>query len=134
MNDASVPLIADHESLKGVDDAGSPDRHAARYLRSDPVRSASLEEIYQIEDRSLYDRKCMIVNREIERLGMGRYQWCIWGLCGLGYFIDLLWAQAFGLVVKPMQQEFGFGCAYTPPTSHSGRMVGLQGLNPNSGC
>lgn len=29
-------------------------------------------------------------------------------LCGFGYFLDLLWAQAFGLVVTPMQYEFGF--------------------------
>ena len=28
--------------------------------------------------------------------------------CGLGYLIDLLWAQAFGLVLSPIQQEFGF--------------------------
>lgn len=28
---------------------------------------------------------------------------------GFGYFLDLLWAQAFGLVLSPLQQEFGFG-------------------------
>ncbi|OAA74050.1 membrane transporter [Cordyceps fumosorosea ARSEF 2679] len=39
---------------------------------------------------------------------MGRYQWCVWALCGCGYFIDLLWAQAFGLVLSSRQQELGF--------------------------
>ncbi|KAG6002090.1 hypothetical protein E4U43_001180, partial [Claviceps pusilla] len=58
---------------------------------------------------SLYEKKCHLVNREIDRQGMGRYQWYIWVLCGFGYFLDLLWAQAFGLVLSPLQQEMGFG-------------------------
>ncbi|KAG5925614.1 hypothetical protein E4U53_003267 [Claviceps sorghi] len=57
---------------------------------------------------SLYEKKCHLVNREIDRQGMGRYQWYIWVLCGFGYFLDLLWAQAFGLVLSPLQQEMGF--------------------------
>lgn len=42
-------------------------------------------------------------------MGMGRYQWSIWVLCGFGYLIDLMWAQAFGLILSPLQQEMGFG-------------------------
>lgn len=61
------------------------------------------------EPLSLYERKCILINREIDMMGMGRYQWSIWALCGLGYLIDLMWAQAFGLVLSPMQQELGFG-------------------------
>lgn len=57
---------------------------------------------------TLYEKKCMIVNHEIDRIGMGRYQWCIFGLCGFGYLLDLMWAQAFGLILGPLQQEFGF--------------------------
>ena len=58
---------------------------------------------------TLYDRKCAIVNKEIDAMGMGRYQWSIWLLCGFGYLLDLLWAQAFGLVTNPLSQELGFG-------------------------
>jgi MFS family permease len=61
------------------------------------------------EGTTLYDKKCILVNREIDAMGMGRYQWSLWALCGLGYLIDLMWAQAFGLVLSPMQQELGFG-------------------------
>ena len=57
---------------------------------------------------TLYERKCQVVNREIDRMGMGKYQWCIWWLCGFGYLLDLLWAQAFGLVVSPLKQELAF--------------------------
>jgi sugar phosphate permease len=51
----------------------------------------------------------VLINREIDAQGMGRYQWYIWGLCGFGYLLDLLWAHAFGLVLSPLQQELGFG-------------------------
>lgn len=57
---------------------------------------------------SLYERKCVLINHEIDGNGMGRYQWYIWGLCGFGYLLDLLWAQAFGLVLQPLMQEMGF--------------------------
>ena len=61
---------------------------------------------------TLYERKCAIVNKEIDAMGMGKYQWSIWWLCGFGYLLDLLWAQAFGLVVSPLKQELGFGSAF----------------------
>jgi len=57
---------------------------------------------------SLYEQKCYLINREMNAMGMGKYQWYIWSLCGLGYFLDLLWAQAFGLIATPLQQELGF--------------------------
>lgn len=56
----------------------------------------------------LYDRKSLLINEEFNAMGMGRYQWYIWSLCGLGYFLDLLWAQAFGLIATPLQHELGF--------------------------
>ncbi|KAF5007129.1 hypothetical protein FDECE_6515 [Fusarium decemcellulare] len=65
--------------------------------------------LYGLDGLTLYEKKCVLVNREIDAQGMGRYQWYIWGLCGFGYMLDLLWAQAFGLVLKPLQQEMGFG-------------------------
>ncbi|KAF2993265.1 hypothetical protein E8E13_001308 [Curvularia kusanoi] len=61
------------------------------------------------DDATLYDKKCLLVDRQIDAFGMGRYQWMVWALCGLGYLIDLMWAQAFGLVLSPLQQELGFG-------------------------
>jgi hypothetical protein len=38
------------------------------------------------------------VNSEIDQMGMGRYQICIWFLCGFGYFLDLAWSQGVGLI------------------------------------
>lgn len=62
----------------------------------------------ELEGLTLYEKKCVLINRELDSHGMGKYQWSIWGLCGFGYFLDLLWAMAFGLVLSPMHQEFGF--------------------------
>lgn len=62
----------------------------------------------EMEGMTLYEKKCVLINREIDNNGMGKYQWYIWGLCGFGYLLDLLWAQAFGLVLGPLEQELGF--------------------------
>ncbi|KAI1326931.1 major facilitator superfamily domain-containing protein [Xylariaceae sp. FL0255] len=70
---------------------------------------ATASDPHDLDGLTLYEKKCVLINREIDAMGMGRYQWYIWALCGFGYLIDLLWAQAFGLVLSPVQQEFGFG-------------------------
>jgi hypothetical protein len=35
---------------------------------------------------------------EIDKFGFGKYQQCIWLLCGFGYFLDLAWAQGVALM------------------------------------
>ena len=62
----------------------------------------------EMETLTLYEQKALLVNRELDAHGMGKYQWYIFFLCGFGYLIDLLYAQAFGLVATPMMQELGF--------------------------
>lgn len=62
-----------------------------------------------MEGLTLYEKKALLVNRELDSHGMGKYQWYIFFLCGFGYLVDLLYAQAFGLVEPAMKQEFGFG-------------------------
>jgi MFS family permease len=57
---------------------------------------------------TLYEKKALLVNRELTSQGMGKYQWMIFVLCGFGYLLDLLWAQAFGLILASIKQEFGF--------------------------
>jgi MFS family permease len=79
----------------------------------DPEQPCPLTEELGDTGISLYEKKCELINHEIDLMGMGRYQWSIWALCGFGYMIDLMWAQAFGLVLSPIQQEFGFGADET---------------------
>ncbi|KAL8860874.1 MAG: hypothetical protein Q9178_002629 [Gyalolechia marmorata] len=65
----------------------------------------------EMEGLSLYEKKALLVNRELDSHGMGKYQWHIFFLCGMGYMIDLLYAQAFGLVEPALKQELGFSTA-----------------------
>lgn len=68
----------------------------------------------EMEGLTLYEKKALLVNRELDSHGMGKYQWYIFFLCGFGYLVDLLYAQAFGLVEPAIQQEFGFGGSKSP--------------------
>ncbi|KAI4240583.1 MAG: hypothetical protein L6R40_005071 [Gallowayella cf. fulva] len=65
----------------------------------------------EMEGLTLYEKKALLVNRELDSHGMGKYQWYIFFLCGMGYMIDLLYAQAFGLVEPALEQELGFSKA-----------------------
>ena len=94
---------------------GSEDKHIMPDARPDMERDIARESDFPgvdfsgLEGLTLFEKKSVLVHREIEKQGMGKYQWYIWSLCGFGYMLDLLWAQAFGLVLSPLQQEFGFG-------------------------
>lgn len=57
-----------------------------------------MEETTLVDNRAIFERKAALVNAEIDKFGFGKYQWCIWMLCGLGYFVDLAWAQGVGLM------------------------------------
>jgi len=90
------------------------------FPNSDPESNNDLEIVgdAEMQGLSLYEKKSLLISRELDSMGMGRYQWCIWALCGLGYMLDLLWAQAFGLIATPLQHELGFSgeCSRTLPS------------------
>ena len=44
----------------------------------------------EMDGLTLYEKKALLVNRELDSHGMGRYQWWIFFLCGFGYFLDLM--------------------------------------------
>ncbi|KAI4836956.1 MFS general substrate transporter [Aureobasidium sp. EXF-8845] len=54
-----------------------------------------------------FEKKAALINAELDKFGMGRYQWCIWFLCGFGYFLDLAWSQGVGLIASAIYQEMG---------------------------
>jgi hypothetical protein len=54
-----------------------------------------------------FEKKAALINAELDKFGMGRYQWCIWFLCGFGYFLDLAWSQGVGLFASAVFQEMG---------------------------
>lgn len=78
-----------------------------------------------------FEKKAALINAELDAFGLGRYQICIWFLCGFGYFLDLAWAQGVGLIASAVYQEMGvadedtgtiFACA------NAGLAVGALGF------
>ncbi|KAN0063797.1 hypothetical protein ACQY0O_003847 [Thecaphora frezii] len=65
----------------------------------------TLDDIFD-PTKTVAENKSMLISAELDRMGMGKYQICIWVLCGCGYFIDLLWAQALGLIATQVGYEF----------------------------
>ncbi|KAH7161887.1 major facilitator superfamily domain-containing protein [Dactylonectria macrodidyma] len=53
----------------------------------------SSSELRDLEGLTLYEKKCVLINREIDAQGMGKDPWYIWRLCGFGR----------------TEQELGFG-------------------------
>ncbi|KAH7398568.1 sugar transporter-like protein [Pyrenochaeta sp. MPI-SDFR-AT-0127] len=60
-----------------------------------------------------FEKKAALINAELDAFGLGRYQICIWFLCGFGYFLDLAWAQGVGLIASAVYQEMGVADADT---------------------
>ena len=99
--------MANDESLVDVRDNPKTDIPAEEPIALTGSRRHH-EDDPEMEGLTLYEKKALLVNRELNSHGMGKYQWYIFFLCGFGYLIDLLYAQAFGLVEPAIQQEFGF--------------------------
>jgi hypothetical protein len=78
-----------------------------------------------------FEKKAALINLELDRFGLGRYQICIWFLCGFGYFLDLAWAQGVGLIATAVYQEMGVADADTGnifAIANAGLAVGALGF------
>lgn len=71
--------------LPGHVDAKDADIHVGG-LPDPVVLAASSSEDTLLGRLSLYERKSLLVNTELDRMGLGRYQMCIWVLCGFGMY------------------------------------------------
>ncbi|KAI0019370.1 sugar transporter [Xylariomycetidae sp. FL0641] len=56
---------------------------------------------------SEYELKSKLINKAIQDIGMGRYNWQLFVLCGFGWFADNLWMQGVSLTLPSLSQEFG---------------------------
>ncbi|KAF5025151.1 hypothetical protein F66182_2791, partial [Fusarium sp. NRRL 66182] len=55
----------------------------------------------------VYEAKARILNRAIQDLGMGRYQWELFVVIGFGWASDNLWPIVTSLILPPVANEFG---------------------------
>ncbi|KAI1173137.1 sugar transporter [Nemania sp. FL0916] len=80
-----------------------------------------------------YELKSKIINKAIQDIGMGRYNWQLFVLCGFGWFADNLWMQGVSLTLPSLSQEFGVSekqVRYTTSSLYVGLSIGsaLWGL------
>ncbi|KAI0826913.1 MFS general substrate transporter [Trametes gibbosa] len=70
------------------------------------------------------------LDRTIDRIGMGSYQWTLLCLCGFGWMADNMWIQAIAIILPRVQQHFDIHDSYVGTLSSSmfaGMMFGAVG-------
>ena len=53
-----------------------------------------------------YREKSELLNASISKIGMGRYQWSLFFLCGMGWLADNIWLQGVAIILPQVQVEF----------------------------
>ncbi|KII90655.1 hypothetical protein PLICRDRAFT_137021 [Plicaturopsis crispa FD-325 SS-3] len=59
------------------------------------------------------------LDRTIDRIGMGSYQWTLLSLCGFGWMADNMWIQAVAIILPRVQQHFSVPDSYIGMLSSS---------------
>lgn len=72
----------------------------------------------------IYQEKTKILNRAIEEIGMGRYQYLLFVVAGFGYFADSVWTLATSLILAPVVAEFHFNGPFLTLAANIGFLVG----------
>ncbi|KAI9682203.1 MAG: hypothetical protein M1817_000257 [Caeruleum heppii] len=78
---------------------------------------------------SAYDRKSKVINKAIQDIGMGTYNWQLFVLCGFGWFADNFWLQGVALTLPQISAEFGVSetqVRYTTCATFVGLCVGAS--------
>ncbi|KAF2453449.1 major facilitator superfamily domain-containing protein [Lineolata rhizophorae] len=78
---------------------------------------------------SAYDRKSKVINKAIQDIGMGKYQWQLFCLCGFGWLADNLWLQGIALTLPQLTPEFGVDSntvRYTTMSAFIGLCIGAS--------
>lgn len=95
--------VADHEGTGMLEmDLEDVVEYSIEGLRKEVRRGASKGEKF-----TAYELKSKLINKAIEDIGMGRYNWQLFVLCGFGWFADNLWMQGVSLTLPSLSAEFG---------------------------
>ncbi|KAG2138594.1 MFS general substrate transporter [Suillus bovinus] len=76
-----------------------------------------------------YDKRTPL-DKTIDRIGMGSYQWTLLSLCGFGWMADNMWIQAVAIILPRVQQHYSVPDNYIGTLSSSmfaGMMFGAVG-------
>lgn len=98
-------LIATKSEDKAIDIREKPLIHEQDAASEQSINLGAIIKGTAATPLTSFERKAALINAEMDKFGLGRYQWCIWFLCGFGYFLDLAWAQGVGLIASAIYQE-----------------------------
>ncbi|KAI1638405.1 transporter [Biscogniauxia mediterranea] len=70
----------------------------------------------------VYEAKARVLNRAIQDIGMGWYQWQLFIVVGFGWASDNLWPIVTSLILTPISNEFSVG---RPPLLSLAQNIGL---------
>ncbi|KAL1302210.1 hypothetical protein AAFC00_002638 [Neodothiora populina] len=107
--DVIVPMPVEHklQDNEKAADSGSISSNDAVSLSIANLRDGILSDIGHDGHDTPYDRKSRVINKALSDMGMGRYQWELFILCGFGWLADNLWLQGVALTLDPIAAEFG---------------------------
>ncbi|KAF9484767.1 MFS general substrate transporter [Pholiota conissans] len=72
----------------------------------------------------VYYAKTLALNRAIQQIGMGRYQYLLFVVAGFGWFADSVWPLIGGLILTPVTDEFHFNPPFLSVALNAGLLVG----------
>ncbi|KAG6919261.1 hypothetical protein DXG01_008057 [Tephrocybe rancida] len=81
------------------------------------------------DDSDLGDERTPL-DKTIDRIGMGSYQWTLLSLCGFGWLADNMWIQAVAIILPRVQQHYDVPDSYIGSVSSAmfaGMMFGAIG-------
>ncbi|KAK2775491.1 hypothetical protein FQN53_003121 [Emmonsiellopsis sp. PD_33] len=117
LSDARRPSVPDASKVEKTDaaekgSASSQSDQQYSAMTMEALRAEVESEIASSGHDTAYDRKSKIINLAVQDIGMGRYQWHLFILCGFGWLADNLWLQGVALTLPQLQLEFGVGESY----------------------
>ncbi|TCD65531.1 MFS sugar transporter [Steccherinum ochraceum] len=72
----------------------------------------------------VYEAKALLLNRAVQEIGMGKYQWHLFVVAGFGWFADSVWPLLSGLILAPVVNEFQFQGPFLSLAINVGLFVG----------
>jgi len=72
----------------------------------------------------VYYVKTLVLNGALQEIGMGKYQYKLLLVAGMGWFADSVWPLITGLILAPVTNEFTFKAPFLSLAANAGLLVG----------
>lgn len=104
-NETDKAKTAADRPMRPASDAGSGIVNHGMTMES--LKQEIIADVAAADQDTPYDRKAKVINKALQDMGMGRYQWELFALAGMGWFADNCWLQGVALTLPQLSVEFG---------------------------